>query len=68
MESKFEILVLIVYFYFKRYGYFGRIKNVITRIKEGKYLSKAMGMRDVIIILFQLGINKILKTDKRNEL
>lgn len=29
-----------------KYGYMGRIKSSITRIKEGKYLSKAMGMRD----------------------
>ena len=30
-----------------KYGFMGRIKSSITRIKEGKYLSKAMGMRDV---------------------
>ena len=30
----------------------GRIKSSITRIKEGKYLSKAMGMRDVIFLDF----------------
>lgn len=29
-----------------KYGYFGRLKGVPTKIKDGQYLSKAMGMRD----------------------
>ncbi|KAL4466727.1 hypothetical protein ABPG74_010324 [Tetrahymena malaccensis] len=29
-----------------KYGFMGRIRNTVTRIKDGKYLSKAMGMRD----------------------
>lgn len=30
----------------KGYGYFGRVLSSITRLKDGKFLSKAMGMRD----------------------
>ena len=30
----------------KNYGYFGRSKTSKSRMKQGKYLSKAMGMRD----------------------
>ena len=28
------------------FGYFGRMAGVISKVKDGKYLSKAMGMRD----------------------
>lgn len=30
----------------KDFGYFGRIIKAQTKIREGKFLSKAMGMRD----------------------
>lgn len=30
----------------KNYGYFGRTVTTLSKIKSGKYLSKAMGMRD----------------------
>ena len=33
-------------FKLKNFGYLGRILKTITSIKEGQYLSKAMGMRD----------------------
>jgi len=35
-----------------RYGEMGRIKSSITKIKECKFVSKAMGMREVNIQIF----------------
>ena len=30
----------------KNYGYFGKLKNSISKVRDARYMSKAMGMRD----------------------
>lgn len=30
----------------KNYGFFGRVRKSTSKIKTGRYLSKAMGLRD----------------------